>query len=74
MCILGKKLYLSTIDKIPLKSDCIDGVIQNGLGQLIVFSFNLTNQVVKKFFCEPETIQYKKTNKSVLNTITFYLE
>ena len=27
-----------------------------------------------KVFCEPETIHYKKTNKSVLNTITFYLE
>ena len=26
------------------------------------------------FFCEPETIQYRKNNKSVLNTITFYLE
>ena len=27
-----------------------------------------------KVFCEPETIHYKKINKSVLNTITFYLE
>ena len=25
-------------------------------------------------FCEPETIHYKKTNNSVLNTITFDLE
>ena len=25
-------------------------------------------------FCEPETIHYKKINKSVLNTVTFYLE
>ena len=25
-------------------------------------------------FCEPETIHYKKINKSVLNTATFYLE
>ena len=25
-------------------------------------------------FSEPETIHYKKINKSVLNTITFYLE
>ena len=24
--------------------------------------------------CEPETIHYNKLNKSVLNTITFYLE
>ena len=27
-----------------------------------------------KVFCEPETIQYKKINKSILNTITSYLE
>ena len=25
-------------------------------------------------FCEPESIHYKKMNKSVLNTMTFYLE
>ena len=25
-------------------------------------------------FCESETIPYKKVKKSVLNTITFYLE
>ena len=25
-------------------------------------------------FCEPETIRYKKINKSVLKTFTFYLE
>ena len=25
-------------------------------------------------FSEPESIQYKKINKSVLNTATFYLE
>ena len=25
-------------------------------------------------FCSPETIQYKKINKSVRNTTTFYLE
>ena len=27
-----------------------------------------------KVFCEPETIHYKKQNKSVLNAKTFYLE
>ena len=25
-------------------------------------------------FCEPETIHYKKINKSIVNTIFFYLE
>ena len=27
-----------------------------------------------KFFHQPETIHYEKINKSVLSTITFYLE
>ena len=27
-----------------------------------------------KVFCQPKTIHFKKINKPVLNTITFYLE
>ena len=30
--------------------------------------------MVSKLFCDPETVHYKKVNKNVLNTITFYLE
>ena len=65
---------LNTIDKILLKCDCIDGSIQNGLRQPILFSFVLDKPSGYKVFCEPETIHYKKINKSVLNTITFSLE
>ena len=67
-------LNLNTIDKIHLKCDCIDGSIQDGLRQPILFSFVLDKPAGYKVFCEPETIHYKKINKSVLNTITFYLE
>ena len=38
------------------------------------FSFVLDKPNGYKVFCEPETIHVKKINKSVLNTITFYLE
>ena len=38
------------------------------------FSFVLYKPAGYKVFCEPETIHYKKLNKSVLITITFYLE
>ena len=65
---------LNTIDKIYLKCDCIDGSIQDGVRQPILFSFVLDKKPSYKVFCEPETIHYKKINKSVLNTITFYLE
>ena len=57
-----------------MKCDCIDGSIQDGLRQPILFSFVLDKPSGYKVFCESETIQYKKINKSVLNTITFYLE
>ena len=69
-----KILNLNTVNKIHLKCDCIDGGIQNGVRQPILFTFVLDKPSGYKIFCEPETIQYKKINKSVLNTITFYLE
>ena len=65
---------LNTIDKIHLKCDCVDGSIQDGVKQPILFSFVLDKPSGYKVFSEPETIHYKKINKSVLNTVTFYLE
>ena len=65
-------LNLNTKDKIYLKCDCIDGSIQDGLRQPILFSFVLDKPSGYKIFCQPETIHYKKVNKSVLNTITFF--
>ena len=67
-------LNLNTINKIHLKCDCIDGSIQDGVRQPIIFSFILDKPSGYKVFRQPETIHYKKINKSVLNTITFYLE
>ena len=57
-----------------MKCDLIDGSIQDGLRQPILFSFVLDKPSGCRVFCEPETIHYKKRNKSVLNMITFYLE
>ena len=67
-------LNSNTIDKIHLKCDCIDGSIQDGIRQLILFSFVLDKPSGYKVFCEPETIHYKKINKSVLTTTTFHIE
>ena len=72
--ISQKILNLGTTNKKHLKCDCIDGSIQNGLRQPILFGFILAKPAGYKVFCEPGTIHYKKINKSVLNTITFYLE
>ena len=72
--ISQKFVNLSSTNKIHLKCDVIDGSIQDGARQPILFSFLLDKPAGYKVFCEPETIHYKKINKSVLNTITFYLE
>ena len=69
-----KILNLNTTNKIHLKCDCIDGSIQNGVRQPILYSFVLDKKPGYKIFSEPETVYYKKINKSVLNTINFYLE
>ena len=65
---------LSNTNKIHLKCDAIDGSTVNGVRQPILYSFVLDKPSGYKIFSEPETIHYKKINKSVLNTITFYLE
>ena len=69
-----KLVDLGSTNKIHLKCDCIDGSVVNGLRQPILYSFVLDKLPGYKVFSEPETIHYKKINKSVLNTITFYLE
>ena len=67
-----KILILSTLDKIHLKCDIINGSVVNGRREPKLFA--LDKPAGYKFFCEPETIHYKKINESVLNTITFYTE
>ena len=57
-----------------MKCDVIEGSVVNGLRQPILFSFVADKPSGYTVFCEPETKHYKKINKSVLNTITFYLE
>ena len=72
--ISQKNLNLGSTNKIHSKCDCIDGSVVNGLRKPILYSFVLDKKPGYKVFSEPETIHYKKINKSVLNTIIFYLE
>ena len=72
--ISQKFVNLGSTNKIHLKCDVIDGSVVDGLRQPILYSFVLDKLPGYKIFSEPETIHYKKINKSVLNTITFYLE
>ena len=72
--ISQKIVNLSSTNKIHLKCDVKDGSIQDGIRQPILFSFVPDKPSGYTMFCDPETIHYKKINKSVLNTITFCLE
>ena len=69
-----KVVNLGSTNRIRLKSDVVNGSVVNGLSQPILYSFVLDKLPGYKVFSEPETIHYKKINKSVLNTVTFYLE
>ena len=69
-----KNVNLSSINKIQLKCDAIDGSLVKDVRQPILYSFVLDKPSGYKVFSEPDTIHFKKINKSVLNTITFYLE
>ena len=69
-----KIVNLSNTNKIHLKCDVIEGSVVNGIRQSILYSFVLDKPSGYKVFSEPETIHNKKINKSVLNTVTFYLE
>ena len=57
-----------------MKCDVVDGSVVNGSRQPIVYSFVIDKLPGYKVFSEPETNHYKKKNKSVLNTTTFYSE
>ena len=67
-------MNLNTTNKIHLKCNCIDGGIRDGIRQPLLYSFILDKPSGYKLFFQPETIHYKKINKSVLNTKIFYLE
>ena len=69
-----KVVNLGSTNKIYFKCDAIDGSVVDGVRQPILYSFVLDKLPGYKVFSEPETIHYKKLNKSVLDTITFYLE
>ena len=69
-----KIVNLCSTNKIHLKCDAIDGSVVDGVRQPILYSFVLDKPSGYKVFCEPETLYYKKINKSIFNTITFYSE
>ena len=69
-----KPINITGIDKIHLKTDCIQGSIVNGIREPILYSFALSLHPGHRIYKEPRIKLFKKINKSVLSHITFYLE
>ena len=68
----NKPINITGIDKIHLKSDCIQGSIVNGIREPILYSFALSSPPGHKIYKEPRVKLFKKVNKSVLSHITFF--
>ena len=69
-----KPINITGIDKVHLKTDCIDGSIMNGFRQPILYNFALDQPPGCKIYKEPKVKLFKKINKSVVSHIRFYLE
>ena len=72
-CKSDKPINITGVDKIHLKSDCIQESLVNGLREPILYSFALYSPPRHKIYKEPRVKLFKK-NKSVLSHITFYFE
>ena len=71
----SEKIFnLGTRDEIHLKCDIFAGSVVKCSRQPIRNSFVFDKKSGYKIFREPETKHYSKLNRSVLNTVTFYLE
>ena len=65
-----KPVMITSIDKVHLKCDCLDGSINNGVREQILYSFNLSSPAGYKIINNPTTVLYKKKqNKTNPNTI-----
>ena len=64
----------TSIDKVILKCDCIQGSIVNGVREPLFYSFALVQPPFQKILEEPQIKHLKKVKKSNLSHIRFYPE
>ena len=69
-----RPINITSIDKVHLKCDCVDGSIVIAIREQILYSFSLDQPPGQTIYKEPKVKLFKKFNKSVLSHITFYLE
>ena len=65
-------INITGIDKIHLKSDCINGSNVNGTKEAISYSFALSSPAGHKIYKEPKIKLLEKMNKPVFSHIAFY--
>ena len=70
--ISEKPVMITITEKVHLKCDCVDGSIVNGKREQILFSFNQSAPPGYKIIKEPNTILYKKVDKTRLDSIQFF--
>ena len=70
----NRRINIMGVDKVHLKTDCVQGSIINGIREPILYSFALRSSPARRIYKEPKIKLFKKVNKSVLSLITFYLE
>ena len=66
-------INLTSIDKVHLKFDCIQGSIFNGIREPILYSFALDQPPPHRKF-KPRIKLFKKINKTVVSHFNFYFE
>ena len=69
-----KPIKGTTIEKIHLKCDCIQGSVVNGIREAILYFFALSSPPGHKIYKEPRIKLFKRINKSVLSHNNFYFE
>ena len=69
-----KPFNITGVDKVLLKSDCIDGSNVNRIREPILNSFGLTSPPGHKILRKPKIELFKKINICVLSNIIVYLE
>ena len=69
-----KPSNITGIDKIPLKSVCINGSVGNGNREHILYSVALSSPPGRKVYKETSAKLLKKISEFVLSHITYYLE
>ena len=68
-----KPVMITTLDKINLNCDYVDGSIVNVIREQILISFNFSAPPGYKIIEEPNTTLYKKINKTKLDCLQFFL-